>query len=315
MSAKIDVTALESPWAKHGRPSWRIEHCIVCGSGDFAPVFPRGLCWVYECRECGLQFVEPQPSDAELAEIYDADYFRTFGFSERDGAYRELKQAWAQRMLDLAERHFSIGRHLDVGSALGDLVFAARERGWGTIGVEPNAFAVRECERLAPGCVVEGPFEDYRPEDGPFDLITCNDVLEHLRRPDAALRKFCRLLRPSGGLILTTIDVRSLLARVLRQRWVHYHRDHLWYFSQPVLRRLAQDAGLEVIACGRARKLYHLNYILEILARNTNFPLLARASRLGRKRLPDSLLRTMFPLHEGLLLVARASGGSRAKQR
>lgn len=285
-----------------------VERCILCGSNDFQTVLPVALPWVQECRDCGLQFAHPQPSDAELAEIYDADYFGTFGFGEDDEAYRELKQAGAERMLGLAQRHFAIGRLLDVGSALGDLLFAARRRGWEAIGVEPTAFAVQECEKLAPGRVVEGSIEDYWPEDGLFDVITCNDVLEHLRRPDAALRKFRRLLRPGGGLIVTTIDVHSLPARLLGRRWVHYHRDHLWYFSRRVLARLARAAGLEVIACERARKLYHLNYVLAILERSPNFSLLAQAARLARRSLPYTLRRNTFLLREGLLLVARVPG-------
>lgn len=41
-----------------------------------------------------------------------------------------------------------------------------------------------------------------RPEAS-FDAILCTEVLEHIPRPEAALREFARLLRPDGWLILT----------------------------------------------------------------------------------------------------------------
>lgn len=38
---------------------------------------------------------------------------------------------------------------------------------------------------------------------GPFDLITCVSVLEHIERSDDAVRNMFRLLRPGGHLVLT----------------------------------------------------------------------------------------------------------------
>jgi SAM-dependent methyltransferase len=39
--------------------------------------------------------------------------------------------------------------------------------------------------------------------DAAFDAILCTEVLEHVPRPEAALREFARLLSPGGWLILT----------------------------------------------------------------------------------------------------------------
>jgi ubiquinone/menaquinone biosynthesis C-methylase UbiE len=39
--------------------------------------------------------------------------------------------------------------------------------------------------------------------DGSFDAVLCSEVLEHLPRPEAALRELARILRPGGRLILT----------------------------------------------------------------------------------------------------------------
>ena len=35
-----------------------------------------------------------------------------------------------------------------------------------------------------------------------FDLITCNDVIEHVSDPEACVRKICRLLKPGGAAYL-----------------------------------------------------------------------------------------------------------------
>jgi len=40
-------------------------------------------------------------------------------------------------------------------------------------------------------------------EDGSFDNILCTEVLEHVPRPDEAIREFSRILKPGGKLIIT----------------------------------------------------------------------------------------------------------------
>jgi SAM-dependent methyltransferase len=253
-----------------------------------------------------LGFVDPQPDDAELAGIYDGRYYETFGhFADGGEAYHELKRAWAERFLRQAERHVAPGRLLDIGSALGDLLHVACRRGWQATGVEPNAFAAEQSSRLAPNALIVSSIGQVQAEHAPFDLITCNDVLEHLRRPDEELRRLYHCLRPGGWIVGTTIDRGGLSARLSGSRWVHYHRDHLWYFTRPTLVRLAEAAGFRDIRCRAAWKVYHLDYLLNIFARNQACPSVARLAEHAMCVLPKFISRRKFLLREGLILSAR----------
>lgn len=296
------------------RSHTNVTQCLICGGDDFCTVFPKQLPWLRQCVACGLQSVHPQPSDDELNEIYDGSYYESFGFDAQDGtAYRSMKRVGFRRQLQVAERHFGVGRLLDVGSGPGDMLFAAKQRGWDVTGIEPNAWAVDRADCVVPGSTFCGTFEEFSGSEEAtkrFDLITCSDVLEHLRRPDHVLADMHDLLRPGGGLVLTTIDVRSVAARILGPRWVHYHRDHLWYFDRPTLQGLAEKAGFEVIACRRARKVFHLNYVLSILTASRNFLLAQMLARWALRCLPDWIQTRQFRLGEGLLLIARRTGKS-----
>src|SRR5262245_32114077 len=83
--------------------------CALCGSAEARPVFPHELPWVVECERCGLRRADPQPSDAELAAIYDEHYYEQFGFVEgehsHDDALARTKRATYASLLGAARPH------------------------------------------------------------------------------------------------------------------------------------------------------------------------------------------------------------------
>jgi 2-polyprenyl-3-methyl-5-hydroxy-6-metoxy-1,4-benzoquinol methylase len=285
-----------------------------------------------------------------LAQIYGAEYYRQFGCDASfEPVYRTMKQVSAEQLLRRIESVVAPGRLLDVGSALGDLLTAAVRRGWAAVGVEPNPFAVQRSAEILPGLVVQesrlptlatppggsrdgcttnraevfcGTLDELVgtlaacPPNGTlaacpsFDAVTCLEVIEHLRDPQAALRQMHGLLRPGGVLALTTPDAGSLHARLSGRRWVHFHRDHLWYFDRASLGTLASRAGFEILRCTTAWKTFNLRYILEILVRYSGNRLVRTASKAWLCRMPAAILhRLLPPLPEGLLLLARRTAG------
>jgi SAM-dependent methyltransferase len=193
------------------------------------------------------------------------------------------------------------------------MLVTATRRGWDATGVEPHGDARHVACCLPDATIHQCAFEDYR-SDEPFGLITCIDVLEHLRRPDDALAHMAELLHPGGVVMITTIDVKGLGANVLGTRWPHFHRDHLWYFDRRSLQRLAEKAGLHVVSCNRAKKCFQLDYLLRIMSHAEMFPTGQRCARLGLSLLPRWLRTRRFVLPEGLLLVARKPPGTTAQR-
>ncbi|HEX7379924.1 MAG TPA: class I SAM-dependent methyltransferase [Pirellulales bacterium] len=279
--------------------------CIVCHGRDARAALPAHP-WLVKCDTCGLMRVHPAPNDDLLAEIYDEDYFRTFGYAEgAEQAYRAIRAQSAGRLLSLAERHFAVGQLLDVGSGLGDLLAEAMRRGWHAMGVEPNAWAANQADGVAPGATDVGGIEDFSFGEMRFDLVTCVDVIEHLKRPDEALRSLHSSLRPGGGLVMTTPNVGSVLARVLGAHWPHYHIDHLWYFNRATLTALVEQAGFEVLDWRPAPKIFNIAYVAGIFRQNAKAAWVRRAADGCLRHLPAPLLARPLPaIPEGQLIVA-----------
>lgn len=69
-----------------------------------------------------------------------------------------------------------------------------------------------------------------------YDVVVCEQVLEHVLDPIAAMRTLRELARPGGRLIITT----PFLVRV------HGHPHDYWRFTENGLVRLIESAGLRV---------------------------------------------------------------------
>jgi 2-polyprenyl-3-methyl-5-hydroxy-6-metoxy-1,4-benzoquinol methylase len=66
-----------------------------------------------------------------------------------------------------------------------------------------------------------------------FDAVCLWDVIEHVRDPVFVCRSLLNLLKPGGYLFLSTPDMNSLTAKLMKQRWAFMIPPlHLGYFSQ-----------------------------------------------------------------------------------
>lgn len=287
--------------------------CALCGEMRTRAVFPGELPWVVECTGCGLRRADPQPTDAELAAIYDEHYYEQFGFVEgehtADQGLARTKRATYASLLASARPHFGITegkRLLDVGCGLGFSLLAAQDAGFEAVGLDPLA---PTDPAARPGRkILRGSIETFHEAMGPadFDVVSMVDVIEHVRDPVATFRAVDRLLVPRGLLICATNDCSSRGAQVLGSRWVHYHRAHLFFFTADTLAKTAEAAGFEVLGVDVAHRIYNLEYVASILARGTNFELAARVSKRLLGAVPGPLLRAPWPaLPEGIVLVAR----------
>lgn len=285
--------------------------CLLCSGSARTALFPTHVPWVVRCDDCGLVFSQPQPDDSELDAIYDEHYYEQFGF-KRAGRDENLglaatKQATYRRLLKVAEPFIDRQherRLLDVGCGLGYSLLAATAAGWQARGLDPLA-----PESELPGRRIDrGVLGEYSTGDRftLVSLVSLVDVIEHVRDPVAAIRHAAELFDESGLVLLATNNVASLPARWMGHRWTHYLRAHLWYFTPETLSRTVEAAGLEVCTTRPAARVYNLQYIASILARDENFPAARRVARSMLAAMPQRLLQQPWPpVLEGFVVVAR----------
>ncbi len=143
-------------------------------------------------------------------------------------------------------------RVLDVGCGRGQVGRILHEQAHCMVtGLEIDPEFARQCtgyERVVVGSAEDEAVLASLP--GPYDVILCGDVLEHLRLPEVPLRAFHSLLAPQGRLLISVPNVAHLRIRLqlLRGRWNYtpegiMDRTHLRWFTLATLRQLTAECG------------------------------------------------------------------------
>ncbi len=156
-----------------------------------------------------------------------------------------------RRLEILTKRLREVGarRVLDVGAGAGALVAALEAEGFEAVGMELSARAV---ELGAGRPLVRHSIEDlpWPVEAGSFDAVVSFEVIEHLLRPRCLFEGARAALRPGGRLAVSTPYhglAKSLALAAFRfDEHFAVEGDHIRFFSDRALRRLASDTGFEV---------------------------------------------------------------------
>ncbi|MDQ8043164.1 MAG: class I SAM-dependent methyltransferase [Solirubrobacteraceae bacterium] len=204
-----------------GRP------CLVCA----APVRLRVAAWTAQCPSCGTWRSDLEP------EIESASLHRAIDTGARSEGLRELRERNNRRILDeiAALQPLEGKRLIDVGSAHGWFLEAAATRGLDAAGIEPED-AIAEHARAAGHRVRSGYFPAVLEPGEQADVITFNDVLEHIPDVDETLRACAQTLRPGGVLSINIPSATGLgyrVATLLGRLGVKGPYERFWQYGLP----------------------------------------------------------------------------------
>ncbi|MGH2767768.1 MAG: bifunctional glycosyltransferase/class I SAM-dependent methyltransferase [Actinomycetota bacterium] len=211
---------------------------------------------ILQCSGCGLMSSISGLDSEEIRQRYRRVTDELYLTEER--ARRELFHLIAGRM----EGFFVRGRRLlEVGANVGLFLDVARSRGWEAWGIEPSEWAVRTGrDRFAVDLRV-GTVEDLEEPEERYDAVVALDVLEHLSDPLGALLRLRRVLDEEGILVLTTVNVSGLHAKLRRRRWPWFIQIHLYYFSPETLAALLEKAGFQIVEWAILPRSFHMSYL------------------------------------------------------
>ncbi len=226
--------------------------CPLCGSTESHPRHRVCGYTIVDCVRCRLTFVNPQPTDADLAAFYETvfhtpawytrfPHLRDFDYFGEGASDAAGHQSYVQLVRGLVPG----GSWLEVGCGHGRLAGLAAAAGYEVFGVDPNPLAARAAQqRLGADRVFVGRLEDWRSPANRFTVASIIGTIEHLKRPLQTLREIFRILKPGGMLLIQTPNLAGLQYRHQGGTWDQFTPPgHLIYFTPRTLRRMLETAG------------------------------------------------------------------------
>jgi SAM-dependent methyltransferase len=210
------------------------------------------------CRNCGHFSLFPTRYQQQKAYEWDGVGYYLEGIERRRKVAGQVLERLArayQRANGSMPESF-----LDAGCAIGLSLQVATDRGMRAIGIEPESrLAEYGCQTLGVD-VRHGKLDELNFPGTGFDLIFCEQVLEHVHRPAEFLQQLKGLLTEGGQLYigvppvfplnrLSTFMIRKMripLPAPAMTNIFHDPDEHISVFTRSSMRRLANDAGMHL---------------------------------------------------------------------
>jgi len=197
---------------------------------------------ILECRSCGLVTL------SSLEHIAPGHYEESGMHSDSPPSIESWlrdTEADGRRRAEMLSGAIVNRRVLDFGCGAGGFLIKARSVAEYVAGVEPERRVHEHWDdRIAL-------FHSLEEAAGTYDVITAFHVFEHLPDPRAMLGDLAARLSDGGRLIVEVPSsddaLLSLYASAAFQDFTYWSQ-HLFLFNAETLRRLVEQAGLEVLS-------------------------------------------------------------------
>lgn len=221
-------------------------NCYLCESTSFnlrkGQVRDAPDLKILECIHCGLVTL------SSLGHIQSGFYEE----SGMHGAEPTPMETWLrdtdwddQRRFDMLKPMLPNKKLLDFGCGAAGFLRKARRLADTVAGIELE----RRVREYRDGQLTIYP--DTESAGGGYDLITAFHVVEHLPDPRAMLKTLANMLADNGRMVIEVPSSEdALLTLYDSEAFQHftYWSQHLFLFNAETLRRLAEQAGLRIVA-------------------------------------------------------------------
>lgn len=178
-----------------------IRACPICGGVESRNAFPYSVRFAGEvfsynrCNACHSVFVNPIPSKAVFAKMYDKAAYHDVHYAEGSNLAQYIQS------VDFMTRHVPAGSTvLDYGCGAGGFLKQCKAQGFGVIGVEFDPAAAQSVAQSLGCRAIRADEFNASDTANQADVVHFGDVLEHLPDPRTTLENALHCLRPGGYL-------------------------------------------------------------------------------------------------------------------
>ncbi len=229
--------------------------CPLCAS-DRSTVIREKLRYdvrrdVLKCQDCSFVYLRRRTPEESRAFYESSTYRNTYGpdLTKKTNC-REAFDLYLPFQAPIIERLKPVLRPdtkiLDVGCSTGHFLAALKGHVGVRVGLEPSADENAFIRENLDFPVYGEPIETAVIPEGPFDLVTALQVVEHIDDPIPFLCNAGRHLKPDGYLYIELPNLRDILLELYDAPGFadFYYRDpHVSYYTKETLGLLMDKAG------------------------------------------------------------------------
>jgi 2-polyprenyl-3-methyl-5-hydroxy-6-metoxy-1,4-benzoquinol methylase len=266
------------------------DSCPLCESHEIRPRWEVNGYPIVSCDGCSLVFVQKKVGAEELATHYAAVDDPSYD----DSNLESLNYYYGNLAKIIRDFRPQPGTLLDVGCSGG--WFFDSIKPWQCYGNEITQSYGGVARQRYGDRIFLGSFEDYplRPEF--FDVITLQDVFDHMPDPIATLGKCHSMLKPAGLIVVKVHNIACLYAKLFgRYFYALVPPSHLFYYNRETLRMILAKTGFRMIDSRFMPHLLSIQTALLRLAKNDpqswgyRLYRAAEGTRLGRIKIKKNL--------------------------
>jgi len=250
MEAGVNTQVADASYDPHRLESVRyitLDRCPTCKGPSYETWGQTRGRTIVRCTACGFLFLNPRPDHASLKAFYDP--FSSYTYEVQGTPYYQCADTFIRayhQWLEAIEAVIDKGRLLEIGSALGYFLEAARQRGWKPQGVELSRGGAEYCRRTYGIDVYCGEVQEAGFPSCFFDCVVTIHTLEHMEDPFACIRECHRILRTGGLFVVEVPYVRDDSTPEDLDEGAGMPA-HLSFFTEQSLRGLLEAAGFGIL--------------------------------------------------------------------
>ena len=217
--------------------------CLLCSSKNYRFLGIKNHFNVVRCNICSLTYIRPLPSKRSLEKLYEK-----FDYSNALVAEKVIRKDALESLIKI-ERFTRMRSLIDIGCGRGYFLDEARKRKWIVFGIDYSNEVIGYASKDLYLPVERADIFSFKSKRK-FDVVTLNQVIEHVTQPNLLIEQCNKLLNPGGLLYIATPNISSLLAKLKKLDFDYLMPpEHIGYYNYETLSRLLNDNGFTVLKC------------------------------------------------------------------
>ncbi len=191
----------------------------------------------------------------DYKKTYNKDYFNGKNSFFYSLGYGNFSYLYFNTLFRHIKKYVKPGNVLDIGCAYG-LMLQRFPNNTKKFGIDVSKHAISVAKKNLPRArLLTHNIEDKIPfPQNYFDLIICNDVLEHIEKPELALKNIIRVLKKGGVLYITSPNLNKLRKLIFAKadKLEHHismksHKEYLKMFKSHKLKVLKNWTCFDIV--------------------------------------------------------------------